>query len=167
MTAVDLIIPDAGPLISLAHADRLDLLDVFNRPPAVIDVVKLECLKNPNAPDHESLTDWFEHNANSVRIIETPFRAAYDQALEDERTGRNPRASRGLGDAAFAWLLPNLDIVATPGTIPLLLTEDRNLSLSLAGEQVAHILSTRAWLAGLENTGIIESAATILSSIGR
>jgi hypothetical protein len=37
MIPVDLIIPDAGPLISLAHAGRLDLVDVFNRPVAVID----------------------------------------------------------------------------------------------------------------------------------
>lgn len=34
MTPVGLIIPDAGPLISLVHAGRLDLVEVFNRPVA-------------------------------------------------------------------------------------------------------------------------------------
>jgi hypothetical protein len=48
---VDLIIPDSGPLISLAHANRLDLIEVFDRPIVIADIVKLECLKKPTAPD--------------------------------------------------------------------------------------------------------------------
>ncbi|MFZ4748214.1 MAG: hypothetical protein ACOYLK_15210 [Sphingomonas sp.] len=40
MTAapVDLIIPDSGPLISLAHANRLDLIEVFDRPIIIADI---------------------------------------------------------------------------------------------------------------------------------
>lgn len=167
MTPVDLIIPDAGPLISLAHAGRLDLVEVFNRPVAVIDVVKLECLKKPTSPDYPAMKTWFEANSNSVRIIETPLLSPYQQAVAAEQQGTNKRASRGLGDAAFAWLLPNIDIVATPGTVPLVLTEDRNLSLTMGNQQVAHVLSTRAWLAGLENAGVIESAAKIIEKIGQ
>lgn len=53
---VDLIIPDSGPLISLAHADRLDLLDVFDRPVLIPDVVRLECLKKPAASDYPIFT---------------------------------------------------------------------------------------------------------------
>lgn len=167
MIPVDLIIPDAGPLISLAHAGRLDLIDVFNRPVAVLDVVRLECLKKPGSPDHPAMRQWFETNANAIRIIDTPIRAIYEQALQDEASGRNKRATRGLGDAAFGWLLPNLELIATPGTIPLVLTEDRNLSLTLADHQVAHILSTRAWLVGLQNAGVIESADDVIAQIGR
>lgn len=119
MIPVDLIIPDAGPLISLAHAGRLDLVEVFNRPVAVIDIVKLEYPKKPESPDHMVLKTWFENNANAIRTIDTPFRQAYDQALQDEATGKNPRATPGMGDAALGWLLPNIDIVAERGTIPL------------------------------------------------
>ena len=100
MTPVDLIIPDAGPLISLAHAGRLDLVEVFNRPVAVIDVVKLECLKKPDSPDYAVIKAWFHNNSNAIRIIETPVRSVYKQALQDELSGKNPRATRGLGDAA-------------------------------------------------------------------
>lgn len=167
MTPVNLIIPDAGPLISLAHAGRLDLVEVFNRPVAVIDVVKLECLKKPDSPDHAVMKAWFHNNSNAIRIIETPIRPVYEQALQEEVSGENPRATRGLGDAAYGWLLPNIDLVAPRGTIPLVLTEDKNLSITLADHQVAHILSTRAWLAGLENAGVIESAEEIIAEIGR
>lgn len=115
MTPVDLIIPDAGPLISLAHAGRLDLVEVFNRPAAVIDVVKLECLKKPDSPDYTVIKAWFHNNSNAIRIIETPVRSVYEQALQDEVSGKNPRATRGLGDAAYGWLLPNIDLVARAG----------------------------------------------------
>lgn len=167
MTPVDLIIPDAGPLISLAHAGRLDLVEVFNQPIAVIDIVKLECLKKPESPDHLALKSWFDNNSNAIRIIDTPFRQTYDQALQNEITGKNPRATRGMGDAAYGWLLPNLDLVARRGTVPLVLTEDKNLSVTLSDHKVAHILSTRAWLTGLQNAGVIESAAEIIAQIGQ
>lgn len=167
MIAVNLIIPDAGPLISLAHAGRLDLLDVFKQPVAVLDVVRLECLKKPDSPDHSAMRDWFKAKANAVRIIETPIRALYEQALEAEATGRNRTATRGLGDAALGWLLPNLDTVVTPGTVPLVLTEDRTLSVTLADHQVAHVLSTRTWLTGLQNAGVIESADEVIEQIDR
>lgn len=167
MIPVDLIIPDSGPLISLAHAGRLDLVNVFNRPVAILDIVRLECLKKPGSPDHPAMREWFETNGNAIRIIETPIRSVYEQALQDEVSGRNRHATRGLGDAAFGWLLPNLDTIAAHGTIPLVLTEDRILSITLADHQVAHILSTRAWLVGLQNAGVIESAAEVIDQIGR
>lgn len=47
---VDLVLPDAGPIISLAHAARLDLLDVFAVPVIVLDVVKAECLRKQDSP---------------------------------------------------------------------------------------------------------------------
>lgn len=57
MISVDLIIPDAGPLISLAHAGRLDLIEVFDRPVVVLDIVRLECLKKPGSPDHSAVRE--------------------------------------------------------------------------------------------------------------
>ena len=113
------------------------------------------------------MREWFDATASSIRVVDTPFRPLYEQALLDEASGRNRHATRGLGDAAFSWLLPNLELVAAKGTVPLVLTEDRNLSLTLADHRVAHILSTRAWLIGLENADVIESAAEVIAQIGR
>lgn len=106
------------------------MVEVFNRPAAVIDVVKLECLKKPDSPDYTVIKAWFHNNSDAIRIIETPVRSVYEQALQDEVSGKNPRATRGLGDAAYGWLLPNIDLVAQRGTVPLVLTEDKNLSIT-------------------------------------
>ncbi len=44
---IQVILSDAGPLISLAACGRLELLREFERPVLVPDVVKAECLRNP------------------------------------------------------------------------------------------------------------------------
>ena len=159
---VELIIPDAGPLISLAHAGQLDLISVFSPPAGIADVVKFECLKKPESPDYEAMKQWFERNSNSIHIIETPFAENYREALRKEASGEKPRATRGLGDATITWILANLDDVSRPGVTPLVLTEDKTFSLILKSGYQAHVLSTRAWLNGLEEAGAIESAAALL-----
>lgn len=60
-------------------------------------------------------------------------------------------------------------LISSPnmGLFRLFSPRTKNLSITLADHQVAHILSTRAWLAGLENAGVIESAAEIIAEIER
>lgn len=70
---IDLVLPDAGPLISLAHAGRLDLLELFERPLVVLDVVRSEALRKPDAPDYDRLSAWFEHSGNRMTVVETPI----------------------------------------------------------------------------------------------
>ena len=118
---VDLIVPDSGPLISLAHANRLDLLDVFDRPVIVLDVVRAECLKKPDSPDHDRLRRWFNERRNRISIAESPIGPVYEAKLAEERSGRDPHATRGLGDASIVWLTANIGRVAARGAIPLVL----------------------------------------------
>lgn len=159
MTAapVDLIIPDSGPLISLAHANRLDLIEVFDRPIIIADIVKLECLKKPTAPDFAVLERWFSRIGNRARVVDTPMREPYEAALQRERAGET-RATSGFGDATLSFMLRRLDDYATPGSIPLVLIEDENASKLLARYEQAHVLSTRTWLISLERAGVIPSA---------
>lgn len=164
---VDIIIPDAGPIISLAHADRLDLIDVFTRPVKILDVVKLECLRKPDSPDHGRLQEWFQRTGNRIEIIGTPLIQIYREALEQEHAGRNAKATRGLGDATLAWALQNIESFADRDAIPLVLVEDRTLGASLARLNKAHILSTRSWLAALEESGHIVSAKEVISEINQ
>lgn len=164
MLSVDLIIPDSGPLISLAHADRLDLLNVFERPVAILDVVKIECLRKEDSPDHVRLKTWFETAANRYRLVESPFAPLFQSALATTGTVGAWRATRGLGDAAIAWLLRNLREIAADGAMALVLTEDRDLTLDLA-DISAHLLSTRAWLAGLQRAKVIESADAVIAAM--
>lgn len=163
---VDLIIPDSGPLISLAHADRLDLLEVFDRPIVIADIVKLECLKKPSAPDYETLRRWFSRVANRVKLVDTPMREPYEAALERERAGER-RATSGFGDATLSYMLRRLDDYTTPDSVPLVLIEDEGASKLLARFERAHILSTRTWLISLERAGAIPSARAVIEAIAR
>lgn len=162
---VDLVIPDSGPLISLAHAGRLDLVQVFERPVVIADIVKLECLKKPGSPDHDVLADWFGRMGNGIRIEDTGMRGVYEAAIERERSGEEPRATSGYGDAALAFMLRRLDVIAGPDTIPLVLLEDSQAARLLQRYDRAHILSTRTWLNSLERAGLIPSADAIIGQM--
>lgn len=163
---VDLILPDAGPLISLAHADRLDLLALFERPVVVLDVVRLECLRKPDAPDYPRLRAWFESGDARVGVADTPLGPLYRDGLERERSGEDPIATRGLGDAALSWALSNIDRLSRPDALPLVLIEDRRLAMKLQGSGVGHILSTRSWLAALAEAGLVDFGA-VVAAMGR
>lgn len=160
----DLVILDSGPLISLAYADRLDLIEVFDRPIIVPDIVKLECLKKPDAPDYAVLQRWFAQAGNRVRIVETPVREAYEAALARERRGER-RATSGFGDAVLSYVLRRLDDYVPQGSVPLVLIEDETASKLLARFERAHILSTRTWLVSLERAGVIRSAQAVIDRI--
>ena len=82
---VDLIIPDSGSFICLAHADRLDLIEVFDHPIVIADIVKLDCLKKPTAPDYPVLERRFARIGSRARVVDTPMREPYEAALERER----------------------------------------------------------------------------------
>lgn len=162
---VDLVIPDAGPLISLAHARRLDLVLVFERPVVIADIVRLECLKKPGSPDHDVLADWFARMGNRIRIEDTGMRGVYEAALARERSGEEPRATSGYGDAALAYMLRRLDLIAGPDAIPLVLLEDSKATRSLQRFDRAHILSTRTWLYSLERANVIPSADQVIGQM--
>lgn len=165
-TPVDLIIPDSGPLISLAHADRLDLLDVFDRPIVIPDVVRLECLKKPSARDYPVLQRWFERGGNHISVVSTPMQEPYRAALERELAGER-RATSGFGDATLAYILRRLDDYAAPDAVPLVLIEDEAAARPLLRYERAHIISTRTWLVSLEPAGVIASAKAVIDAIAR
>ena len=161
---VDLIIPDSGPLISLARANRLDLVEVFDRPIVIADIVQLECLKKPTSADHPTLERWFARIGNRARVVETPMREPYEAALRRERAGE-ARATAGFGDATLSYMLRRIDDFAAPGAIPLVLVEDEGLNKLLSRFERAHILSTRAWLVSLERADVIPSARDVINEI--
>lgn len=167
---VTLVIADAGPLISLACADRMELLQCFGRPVLVSDVVRAECTRKLGAPGEERLAHWFEvGGGNQFQLLTTPFAGIYQDALQKEFSGENPNATRGLGDASIAWLLKNLDAVRPRNVaddIALVLTQDAPFGDGpVIGQSQAHVLSTREWLKTLERLGVIPSAREVIAEM--
>ena len=160
---ISLVLPDAGPLISLATADRLDLFDEFVVPIATLDVVRAECLFM-EWEGRGRLERWFGANEARIEIISSPIMPAYRQAIARVRDGSDPDAARGLGDAAISWYIANAPFTRPAHTTTLVLTEDAAFGDSRLKRDV-HVLSTRAFLKMLENLGVIESARRILRDI--
>lgn len=76
-------------------------------------------------------------------------------ATAEEASGSAPKR-RGLGEAAIAEFLANIDQVVEPGVPVLLLFEDadiRRINAVLGGD--VHLLSTWAFLVGLAEVGAI------------
>lgn len=152
---IDIIIPDTGPLITLAVSDRLDLLQTFGRRILVTDVVQKECTAKPTAPGAEELADWLKtRGANQFQTLRTPLGSVYDQlALEGKQSGKP--ATHGLGEASITWTISNLERFAEPHAITLVLLEDARAEIGLPTG--IHILSTRSWLLGLEKAGLLNN----------
>lgn len=173
---VTLIVADSGPLIGLACADELRLLQSFGRPVVVADVVRQECTRKLGAPGEERLTHWFETaGRNQFKELRTPFLPIFIDAMAQEATGENPYATVGLGDAAISWILKNLprlksvdgqSLAVNPDEIALVLTEDGPYGDGpVLLQRRAHVLSTRQWLKTLERLGLIPSFQAIIDEI--
>jgi len=164
---IRLVVSDSGPLISLAACGRLDLLLEFRRPVHIPDVVKAECLRFPEKVGAATLAQWFEPDTCPAYIMPTPLLVAWQQAVADEALNPNLHMSVGLGDAAIAWLLRQIQSYPQEQEPTLVLTEDGPFGDGVIRNDFpeVHVLSTRALLRTLENFGRIPSAQAILDDI--
>ncbi len=166
---VQVIISDTGPLLTLAACDRLELLREFSRPVKVADVIKAECLRFPDKIGSATLEHWFASSECPVEILDTPLLAAWSQAVAQEVIDPRSYASVGIGDAATAWLLRQLQSEGGPQGPMLILTEDGPFGDGVLRDRFreAHVLSTRAFLRALENFGCIHSANSIIEDVAK
>ena len=162
---IDIVLPDTGPLISMAVADRLDLLQSFSRPVLIPDVIREECLANPDKLGYDRLAQWFTRGGgNQFRIVETPFLEVYRQlAGRPAAQGRKKPPAHGMGEATLMWTIANIEDIQSSGAICLVLTGDGRAGDALP--RSVHALSTRAWLQGLENLGFDVDAAQLIADI--
>ncbi|MCY4305416.1 MAG: hypothetical protein OXC62_11690 [Aestuariivita sp.] len=73
---ITVVLSDAGPLISLARAGRLDLLERFNAQILITHTVKLEVLEGRlRSDDQERLREWIKSDRNRLRVVKTSWGA--------------------------------------------------------------------------------------------
>ena len=180
---IELVIPDAGPLISLAKANALDLLLVFKDEVRVIvtDYVQFEVTRAAGIHrDALYLQQFFETNNQRIEIANTDIGDLYierykryqkyksDEAYREtlERLGEIPPKVPGdLGEASILTFVGSIQ-AGGPSTPTLILAEDSTLlSRGIGFPNNAAIMSTFSFLKLLEHEHLLTSVSDIWSAI--
>ncbi len=148
------LLPDAGPLITLAYADALDVLSKPGWTVMLVDMVLHEVTRNPT-PTSTKLAEW----AASARIPVLPtktYKHFKKTATENAAAKKN-----NLGELAIQEAMNQFALMAPP-KIGVFLFEDHKIArASFLVPDNCRKISTRAFLIFLEQKGLIESAAAI------
>jgi len=149
------VLPDAGPLITLAYADALDLLRKPGWPVRLVDMVLHEVTRNVT-PTSAKIAAWADEH--SIEVQATRTFAHYQTVLV-----KNPARLRksNLGEIAVQEAM-NALALAIPGVTAVFLFEDHKIArASFLLPDCCRKVSTRAWLRFLEGRGWIDCAADI------
>ena len=149
------LIPDAGPLITLAYADALDLLQKPGWPIQIVDMVLHEVTRNAT-PTSNKIAQRVALQA--VEIVPTRTYGHHQTALRE--TGAKPRTAN-LGELAIQEVMNDMALTR-PDTVGVFLFEDHKIArASFLVPDNCRKVSTRAWLQFLQDKGWIASAAQI------
>ena len=166
--ALELVIPDSGPLMSLGRMNRLDLLDRFNCPIVITDMVVDEVLRGmPGAPDAVIFRDWFRNGGTRIQTIETSIGLLWNALTPDQQALR--KRIKDAGETSVWQLSNTLRDTLGASDYGLLLFEDNLVKKMDFGPRIAKI-TTWSFLIGMERMGVILSAEALhqeLSSAGR
>lgn len=155
MAATAVLLPDAGPLITLAYADALDLLFKPGWPIVLVDMVLHETTRS-QTPTSEKIAQWAKTNALPVRT--TRIFQHHQQALAND-----PAAARTahLGELAIQETMSDFAL-DQPRKTGVFLFEDHKIArASFLLPDNCRKISTRAFLLFLEQQGWLASAADI------
>jgi hypothetical protein len=155
-----LIVPDTGPLITLAAADSLDYLLYPAVPVYVPDAVLYEATARGDALGAQSIAEWVQHHSQQVFPLVTQAFADYLAALE-----AGLRAPRDLGERAAVEAIRH-SLVLAPHERAVFVTEDDRLLTGtyvvLEVDQDRMIsITTRDFLEGLEEAQRINSVEDV------
>ena len=152
----ELVVPDAGPLITLAYADRLDLLLAIGLKVVVVDTVKIELTRHLT-PTSEKILAFLEANRIEVAITEVG-KNAFEQGASFKK---NHAGERAVQDFLFEFSERTDD----EQCYALLLFEDHKIAGSaFVLPDNVYVLSTKAFLLKLQEKGIIPDAGAIIEA---
>jgi hypothetical protein len=143
------LLPNAGPLITLAYADALDVLFKPGWKVAVVDMVLHEVTRSPTPTSHK-LAQWAAQPA--IRIIATQTLAAHL---------KNPVRKPHLGEQAIQETMNQFALQEPPQNAVLLFEDHAISKTSFFVPPGCQKISTRAFLIFLEQKGWMESTSAI------
>lgn len=160
------LIPDSGPLFSLAAGNLLGILG--NLSLVITDVVKEETfdqgLSATCSTEASRLLSFFQRHAEQIQIVQTQV----GLLLETARLNPQYVAPRNTGELSIQSYLIDLAMAqaGSNSLLPIVLFEDawflRNAA-SLAKPCI--LMSTQAFLLNAEKLGLIKSAAAAREAI--
>ena len=154
-----ILVPDAGPLITLAYAERLDLLQRPGWPVHIVDMVLHKLTRN-RTPTSEAIATFIKEHA--LTVVTTKVWQHYQQRLAATAAGTDTAPHKaGLGELAIQEYMTQLGL-EEPAVSAVFLFEDHKIAR--AGFHLpdgVHRISTRAYLSFLEEKGWIASAEAI------
>lgn len=160
---LELVVPDSGPLISLALLDRLDLLEKFTCAIVVTDMVQYEVERGGSeAPDRPVLERWFARQSNQVQVVETTYGLMYRALPADLQA--QIRLKKNAGENSIREFADHVRESLGPDDQVLVLFEDQAVQKMDFGRHV-HLLHTYAFFVTLENLGVIPSALALVDEL--
>ena len=149
------LLPDAGPLITLAYADALDLLLRPGWSVALVDMVLHEVTRN-STPTSDRLAQW----AAALELPVLPTRIG-----RHHREAHSPEAAAArksnLGELAIQEAMNAFALELPPKTGVFLFEDHKIARASFLVPDNCRKVSTRAFLLFLEQKGWLASAAEV------
>ena len=170
---IEVVIPDTGPLISLARIGRLDLIDRFRSQILITDAVEIELMDGPqDIPDLMVLKNWIARGGNRVRIVETSYGALLRQNREllqfvpEEKRARFRRRGKAkdAGENAIRELSDEIRNRLSHDSTVLVLFEDARVRRMDFGSHV-RLMTTWSFAMALEQLEVIPSAVELFDRI--
>jgi len=149
------LLPDAGPLITLAYADSLDLLFRPGWSVALVDMVLHEVTRN-QTPTSEKLARWAE--THKLPVLPTRISQRLQQNLSANVVA--PRKSNP-GELAIQEAMNDFALALPPKTGVFLFADHKIARASFLVPDNCRKVSTRAFLLFLEQKGWLASATEI------
>lgn len=160
MRIVRVIVPDAGPINTLAAAHLLPLLLA----PPQIRLMLIQSVVNEVLVQSAELSIFMATHSDRIDVIETSV-CADNKA----RRARGETLGKGRGDLAIADFLLNYIDDVTKNAPALLITEDKKLLGRLSRQEAftskTHFITTAAYLRELERYRVIDSFPDVWASI--
>lgn len=150
-----LLLPDAGPLITLTYAGRLDLLLRPAWSLRLVDMVLHEVTRHPT-PSRDAITAFVQQHQPT--IIET---ATYRQYQAQVAVGPDRPRKAGLGELAIQEAINQLALLEPPQPTVLLFEDHKIARTSFHLPEGTLRVSTRAFLLFLEEKGWLASATEV------
>lgn len=178
---IRIVLPDTGPLITLAKLDLLDALLIFKPNVRIVltDYVEFEATRRHNEfPDARAIHEFIARNYGRIEIERTGLGEVYkQQELLRERLASSPElakqlgmtlsAPQDLGEATIVQYVRNL-AGRPPGPPVLILAEDDYFLRELAPlPGNVHVVSTRRFLQKLPQIAELQRNPVLWDRVAR